>query len=195
MKKLRAIAAALLVLGCCAAAGACRTARLPEGLAELHARYHATAELPEGEAAYRALEDHARGLVALESGGRRFASHDVYIARELTGEHGWRCQPDIRGHADDTIHTTEFPPYATVVVAPELEARLTGPAGLERLAIGDPAAMHATGYAEVLPVERTEKGVLRWPEAPVGEKLLVALLRHESGLFVKYVWVVRLASH
>ncbi|MBN1771776.1 MAG: DUF1311 domain-containing protein [Deltaproteobacteria bacterium] len=146
------------------------------------------------------MERAARPLAVLESGGRQFQATEVYLCPRVTAEDPWRCEPDVVGYADDTIHTTEFPPYDVVELAGGTPVRLAGPdgqpaVGVLRVGIGEPSSMHGAGYAAATQLSLAGDSTLVGVEPADGEQLLFALFDDPSGLLRKHVWVVRVSGH
>ena len=142
------------------------------------------------------MERLALPLAILEIRDRRFPATVVYLCDEAAPDDRWRCQPDVAGYADDTIHATEFPPYAVATLEPSVPVRLVGPTGspapgLLRAGAGAPGAMHAGGYGDVTTIRMSPDGTLAGLASAPGEQLLFALFRDPSGLVRKHVWVVR----
>lgn len=146
--------------------------------------------------AHAALTRRALPLAQLESAGRRFPATAVYVCRELAPDDPWRCETDVAGYADDTIHTTESPSYAVLKLGAAPRLRLVGPSGepapgLIVAGVGDPVAMHAVGYRDVTRLVVSGAGELSGVEPAARERLLFALFRDEAGLVRKHIWVIQ----
>lgn len=143
------------------------------------------------EALLHESETVAKRLLVLTDGQDTYPAVDVYMCTEPEDEFECRFI-----HADDTIHTTEFPGrFVPVQVSPDTPLHLTCPDATcpsTTFHLGDPALMHDTGYEDVKTVPVSEAGVLSLPTlAPDTRYVLFTLVRNPGEKMVrKYVWVI-----
>ena len=161
------------------------------------------ASSPEGQTLREDALKRLRAQVVLTLGDVRHQATSIYVCRGL---HADGDEPARRCHgwvADDTIHTTEYPPFE-IVKPGARPLHIVGLAGIQLIALdhGQPGPMHGTGYRDVVPLKIAPDGRLTLP--PVDARgtrpgLLMAYGRlpaidDKPGRVAKWVWVVDLTT-
>ncbi len=134
----------------------------------------------------------AKKLLVIRDGLEVHEAVDVYFCKKPEAVHECRFV-----HADDTVHTTEFPErYVPIVVTPDTVLSLFCPApacpAKHRLMMGDPFAMHVAGHGAAVSVPVSVDGTMDLAALPAGKEMLLFTLVKTGAeeLYRKYVWVV-----